>query len=378
MRHVILAVSTLVGTIIGVGMFGIPFAVAQAGVAPALFYFMVLGLITLVIHLSYGEVVLRTPEKHRLSGYAEEYLGRWGKLVAAGTFFVGLYGALLAYLVLGGEFLWLLLVPLLPGLTPITASLIVAAIGFLVVWRGLKAFGVFEVVMVALLFSLLLGLVTFGADKVVAANFEFLGPASALFLPYGIIFFALWGTSAIPEMRDFFTERPLLLKRSIVAGTLIPIIFYVLFTFVVVGITGGATTEEAIRGLSAALGGGFARYGALVGFLSVMTSFFTVSLIVEDSLRFDFHLSVVRSLTLAFGVPLVLFFLGARDFILIVGWVGAVLGAFEGMLILIMHSRAQAHGRRVPEFSISLGRFVRYGLVGVLLLSFMYQFIYVF
>ena len=86
-------------------MFSLPYAAAISGIIPVIFYLVVLGILVTLLHLMYGEIVLRTSTKHRLAGYAEVYFGSWGKIVGGFIFFVNLYLALLVYLVVGGEFL---------------------------------------------------------------------------------------------------------------------------------------------------------------------------------------------------------------------------------------------------------------------------------
>ena len=78
-KNFYLAATTLIGTIIGAGIFGIPYVVYQSGIILGVVYLLVLGFITILIHLLYGEIVLRTEAKHRLVGYAEKYLGQGAK-----------------------------------------------------------------------------------------------------------------------------------------------------------------------------------------------------------------------------------------------------------------------------------------------------------
>ena len=74
------AISALVGTVIGAGIFGIPYVVAKIGFLPGIFYLLTLGTLVLFLNLLYGEVILRTPGDHQLTGYAEIYLGKFGKI----------------------------------------------------------------------------------------------------------------------------------------------------------------------------------------------------------------------------------------------------------------------------------------------------------
>jgi tyrosine-specific transport protein len=106
-----LAVALLLGTMIGAGTFGVPYAISRSGIIAGFFYFLFLTGVIILIHLFFGEVVLRTKEKRRLPGYAEKYLGNKGKILATFAIIFGTTLVLLAYIILGGEFLEILLSP---------------------------------------------------------------------------------------------------------------------------------------------------------------------------------------------------------------------------------------------------------------------------
>jgi len=101
-KQFVYALATFVGTVIGVGLFGLPYVALKVGFAVVLFYFIFIGIVTALVLLIYGEIILRTEGVHRLPGYAEKYLGIWGKRVAFLSIVLTLVGALLAYLIVGG------------------------------------------------------------------------------------------------------------------------------------------------------------------------------------------------------------------------------------------------------------------------------------
>ena len=73
-KHFYAAIATLVGTIIGAGVLGIPYVISQAGFITGLVNLVILGVAVLLLYLFVGEVVLRTRGNHQLTGYAEIYL----------------------------------------------------------------------------------------------------------------------------------------------------------------------------------------------------------------------------------------------------------------------------------------------------------------
>lgn len=369
-----MAVATLAGTIIGVGMFGLPYAASQAGFKLTLIYLFLLGIIVTVIHLIYGEIVLRTKEKHRLPGYAQTYLGRWGRTAASIIFFTTLYLALLAYLLIGGEFLSIIFSGWF-NFSPALGALILAILGFGVVFKGLKLTGVFEFFLTAALIVLIVGLSVYSIKLFDPINLNL--KSADIFLPYGLILFALAGGSAIPEIRNFFrTGRKNYLKWAIILGTFIPVLIYAVFITAVLGTSGPATSAEAVKGLLPYFGPTLIKYAALVGFLAVITSFFTIGLNIKNSLIFDFKLPKVLSFLFTAGAPLILFFSGFKNFISILSFSGAVLGGLEGLLLILIWRQARRRSARTPEYSLQLGTGLQLILALVFLAGLVYEILY--
>src|SRR3989344_1200890 len=155
MKKFIFALSTLSGTIIGVGLFSLPYIASKVGIWLILGYFFVLGGIVILIHLLFGEVALKTPDYHRLPGYAKIYLGKWGEKITFLTAILSLWGALLAYLIVGGKFLTSLFLPLLGGNESLYTILYFAA-GALLIYFGIRAIAKVEFLALILFFLVLL------------------------------------------------------------------------------------------------------------------------------------------------------------------------------------------------------------------------------
>ena len=75
-KNYVSAVAILISSIVGVGMFTLPFIASKAGLLTIIFYFIVLGFIQHWFHKVYALIVLSTKKQHRLPGYAEKYLGK--------------------------------------------------------------------------------------------------------------------------------------------------------------------------------------------------------------------------------------------------------------------------------------------------------------
>lgn len=347
------AIAVLVGTTIGAGIYGLPYVVARVGFPLGVLYLLILGLMTLLLNLVYGEVILRTEGDHQLTGYGEIYLGRGGKFLALVAMLIGLYGALLAYLIKIGDFL-----ALLTGLpAPIFFSLLFFVFGAAAIFLGLRAVSWIDLIFVVMIQLLILLIALLGLPHLSISNYQLTISnltINNLFLPYGVILFALAGSSAIPEVEEVLRSQHHNLLKAIVIGTIIPILVYLVFAAVIVGISGNATSDDAFSGLLAFLPSWIVKIGALLGILTMSTSFFTLGYVLREIWFRDLAFSKPAAIALALLPPLALFLLGAASFIAILNITGALTGGLTGILILALYRKAKTAGLKKPEYSFNL------------------------
>ncbi|MBI4458241.1 hypothetical protein HY633_04725 [Candidatus Uhrbacteria bacterium] len=359
-----IAVMTLVGTIIGVGIFAVPYALDRVGVTVGAVYFLLLGGIQLLQHLFYAETAIATAEKHRLVGLVERHLGKNSRHLASISSIFGFWGAMIAYILVGGVFLHTLLAGQLGG-QPWHYQLAWAVLGGLVIVRGLDFVSKVEFWMTIGLLATMGMIIGLGLPHVRPANFHFVAMGD-FFLPYGIILFALNGLSAIPSMEEIVGGDRNAFRLSVVYGSLIATAMTALFGFVVWGVTGRATTEDAVAGLRLALGPDITMIAALFGFLAVATSYFTTALNLRETFEYDYKIRALPAWLMAAGVPLIVFLLGAESFIGIISFTGAVFGGIVAVLIAVMYIAVAKRGlvKDMPlGLSISLAR------ISILILS---------
>ena len=368
------AVAVLIGMIVGAGTFGIPYVFSQTGFIIGFFYLLAIGLAVLVVHLFFGEIVLRTNQPHRLVGYAAKYLGPLAKKIAAGTVLFEYYGALLVYLILGGQFLAIVFSPLLERQETVWV-LIFFALGAFGVFLRLSVLARNELFMTALLLLAVILLLIKGAPLIQMAN---LGTVnfSKFFLPYGVILFAMAGSAAIPEMRQILQGQEKKLKSAIFWGTFIPAILYFLFALVVVGITGSGTTPEAIEGLVPHLGRGMIILGAIFGFFAVYTSFLVLGVAIKKIYQHDYRIKGRWAFLLACVIPLAAYLAGVKNFILVIGFIGAVLSGLDGILTILIYFKARREGDRQPEYRLPWARLLGISIIFLFALGIIYQFAY--
>jgi amino acid permease len=358
------AVLMLVGTIIGVGIFGVPYVFSRVGLLPAAGYLIVLTGVQLLQHLFYAEAAIACPVPLRLVGLVDRYLGRWGKHVAAVSIILGFWGAILAYMVVGGTFLHILLSPYFGG-SELTYQIAWAFVAATVVFFGLTFVTRVGVIATSSLLAAMAVIFVIGIPHINVANYLPLWTGHDWLLPYGIVLFSLSGLPAILEMEDILRGRHAHYRSAVIAGTLIAATITGAFGFVVWGVTGAGTTTAAIVGLQKAIGPGVAVFGALLGFLAVITSFFSSAINLENTFRFDYGLKRAAAWLLTFGPPFALMLLGAKNFVNIVGFTGAVFSGTSAIMVALLYIAVTKH-HEVHEKPLGIPIWTAYVSIAVL------------
>lgn len=361
-NKIIPAIATLVGTVIGAGFLGIPYVVAKSGFIVGIFYILIIALFMLIFKLYLGEVTLRTKGNHQLTGYAEKYLGKKGKILMSFTIIFGIYSALLAYLIAEGQSLSYIF------LGNFKYSLIFSLLFWLVLsyltFIGLKALKKYEKISMFIILLLFIIILFKYSGKINAENLSYINKEN-LFLPFGVILFSFLGFSAIPEVRRILITKEKLMKEVIIVGITIPLIVYLLFTFIIVGVFGTGVNEIATLTLG--------RFFSLLGVFTMFTAYFVISIAIRDMFRFDLNLGRFKGWILSIIIPLILFlivfFFKIESFITILGISGIVSGGVTGILILFMNYKAKREGNRKPEYQIKINKLIIFLLSLILILG---------
>lgn len=367
MEKLFRAISTLTGTIIGVGFFSLPYITSKIGILPILFYFFLLGGFAILIHLIFGELALKTPDLKRIPGFAKFYLGKVGEKIAFFTEIFALWGTILAYLIIGGQFLTNLLLPIFGGNNYFYTLLYFLA-SAIFIRAGINLISKIEFSDL-ILFSLILILIFIqGFSKIKLENlffkFDLRSQSSNLFLPYGPILFSLWGTALIPELEEMLGKEKKKLKKVIFSSILICALFYLLFIFLTTGISGKNTSPDAISGLEKFLGKRTSNFLFFFGTITTFTSSISLGLTLEKTFWYDFKMNKNLAWLVTCLFPLFLFFLGIQKFIPIISFIGGVVLGIEGILILLMYKK------------INPKNFLIFPLILILILGIFYEIFY--
>ncbi len=374
----LLAIATFSGTIIGVGLFGLPYITAQVGFIPIVIYFIGMGALMTVMHLMYGEISSRTATNQRLPGYARIYLGKKAEILEYVSTIIGLTGALLAYIVIGSEFLHALFSPYIGGST-LMYALGFFAVGASLIYMGSRSISKAELISLGLFFT---ALVILFLKAIPEINTEFLSTSfisnQNFLLPYGVIMFSLAGASVIPEMRELLEEHESSLKKLIIIGSAIPIITYLVFIITIYGVTGPLTTQEGLIGFNSIMGSGIAQLGFVFGIITTFTSFLTLGITLKKEFNLDWGLPKFTSWVCAVMPALILYILGLQNFIAIIGFVGAVALGIDITVTTLIYLKAKKQGTRVPSYSLRLPKIVIISLTSIFVIGAVLEIISIF
>jgi hypothetical protein len=168
----------------------------------------------------------------------------------------------------------------------------------------------------------------------------------------------------IPLVEEMLIGRKALLKKVIIIGTLIPLIIYMAFVFLVLGLSGSFTTQSAIIGLRYFVGYWAFMAALFVGVAATFTAFISQGLFLNEIFRYDMGIKRFPAWALTCFVPFTLFLLGFNSFIPLMSFIGGVFLGINGIFILLIYKK------------IGGSKFVIYPLMLVFMLGIVYSLVY--
>ncbi len=270
-------------TIIGLGIFVLPYTFFHSG-----YYFLLWILFWFfaffILHLIFGEILLQTEEKHNLPGLAGLYLHPAAKHIVWFFDYVGMLGVFLIYFIALAKF-WSLILPF----NPLIIKLIFALINLYFILKDIRIFAQMETILSLGIFIVFLFIIL-----MLLPNFDFANIKLAIqntkepFLPYGILLFALSGTSAIPIVVDLIGKDKKSFFKINFFALLSIVIFYLIYTFAVVGFLGGRVSEESLQSLAPHLPKVFLIFAVI--FVTLNITFVDMAFYLKRGLLYDYNI----------------------------------------------------------------------------------------
>lgn len=341
-KNIILPTSLLAGTIIGAGIFALPYVFEKAGILTGLFYLIIFSAVFALIHLMYADVIIRTKENHRLPGYARIYLGKWGEGLAIITSIIGMFFALTIYLILSISF-FNLIFPSLLSFVYAYKLLIFWFLGSLAVFIGINRLAVSEFLIFFGIMAIILMIFGCGMANSGQIISGYLVNWAYAILPYGAILFSFNGRIAIPTVLGYFrknNQSQLKAKIPIILGSLTPALVYLIFVFGIFSLS-DQVSEDAISGLISHLPRLVLVLFGVLGLVSLWSSYIMIGRSIKKSLEHDLKLRHFLSGSIVSAAPLLLYFSGFQSFLGLIAIVGGVFAGISGIFIILMWLKAR-------------------------------------
>lgn len=339
-KESLLATGLLAGTIIGAGIFSLPYIFSRLGLVSSFFYLIVFTAVYFVIHLMYAQVLKIQEGEHQFFYLAHKY-------------FSEKFANLASFIILG-ELIFVMLVYLV--LAPTFAELVFGSDGFiylLVFWLfssififvRLSILGLADFAGIISILAIILIVFFAGGGKLVTPFFQKLDLA-LFFLPFGPLLFSLSGRPAIHKVIEIYRKVKgvsFSLPKVIFWGTVIPAMVYLLFVVSILRLN-PEVLPETLNSL------GFLPSYLLVllgilGLITLWTSYFMIGTNVKDILYLDLKKPFWLSAFVVLFTPLLFYFLGFKNFLFVISFVGSIFLAFEGIFVIAMWQRAFPQNR---------------------------------
>ena len=370
MRNYFRSIAILVGTIIGVGLFTIPYVIDKAGIVTLFIYLPALGIAEYFLLKFYTEIALSTQKIHRIPGYVERYFGKKYRFIALVVTMLSNYGSILAYIIIGGIFSHQLFFPFFGGSVFVYATTLFFIEIFIVLF-GLKLIAKVEVFMtIALVFVIGL-IIGRGWGYIDLNNFSSINLEN-IFLPYGPIFFAVGGMNAVPEICRLLSNQKEKITSALAWGIGISVLITLIFVTMIVGVTGSQTTPDTLTGLSSVFGNGVVIFSLIFGLLSIVTSFLVATQSMREVYWWDFKINKDVAWGLACFIPYAIYAFGIQDLTKVVSLTGAFTGGVLGIILIWLVIVVQKKAEQVSIVKTKINKSIAF----ILSLLFVFGLVY--
>ena len=304
----------LIGTQIGAGVLGLPYAASKVGIIPAigvLFGIMLLLLSTALIILKFSAEMRGA----QMSNITQKIFGKVGGWTMYLSIVIMSFGALLAYIAgMGSVFASLF------GVSETVGAIIFWTLASHVIYFGLEASGKTELIMSYVMFALFISVATMFLSHAKLENGLYVNFGGILSIT-GVAIFALGCHTIIPDVYrgiGNYDET----KRVIILAFLIPAIIYAVFMSVFLLVFGKDTPQIATQGLKAIYDGMGDIIGNLIPLLAVTTSYIGLGLAQQSNSREFLKLKKSIAWTLTVVPPILVYLAGVKNFADVLAFAG--------------------------------------------------------
>ncbi len=306
--------AVLIGTQIGAGVLGLPYAASKVGIIPAicvLFGVMILLLFTALIILKFSAEM----KGAQMSNIAQKVFGRFGGWSMYLSILITSFGALLAYIAgMGSVFSNLF------GVSETFGALIFWIFASFIIYLGLEASGKTELIMSFIMLLLFIGTAIMLLPHAKLENGLYVNLGGILSIT-GVAIFALGCHTVIPDVYRGLGDYDKA-KKVVILAFLIPAIIYAIFMSAFLLVFGKNTPQIATQGLEILYGRLGMIIGNLIPLLAITTSYIGLGLAQQSNSREFLKLKKPIAWAITTIPPIAVYLAGIKNFADVLAFAG--------------------------------------------------------
>lgn len=338
------AFATIVGTVIGLGIFAIPYAAKNTGITPTVGLIVFVAIMNVLVSILYAEIVIFDKREECIVSYAKRYLGLWaGKTETLSAMF-GYTGSIIAYVLAVAVFTKALIPQ--DGVYFWPIILFYSAIsGLVLLFKKPKNLGNVEI----LLAGLMCVAFVFVSWKSIPEWKPLEEDWSKILIPYGVVWFSMTGGSAIPLAVRILERKGNKVFGTIFYSYLLITLVTTLFFVAAIKTGGDEIGQDPFVVMGKEMGSWVLYAGTLIGVLAVVTSHWTLATHFINVLNEDLKINPITSWLLVVFIPVILIMVGVSNFVYVIGLVGLVAGTFDALLLMAIYKKVFSRKNTVPR-----------------------------
>ncbi len=363
------------GTAIGAGMLALPMVTSEMGFFYAVVIFVSCYAFMIINSFLLIEASFYSQRKDaNIVTIAGERLGRIGQFVAWLCFLGLLYAVAAAYISAGGALVGRLLQQVVGQQFDVSWGMIVfiALFSFIVLF-GMRSIDIINRILLVGLIGAFVYLFFNIVPHIEPSHFV-LGEVSYIWAAIPVVILSFTSNIIIPSLKNYLNNNIKMLTQAVIFGSLIPLLFYILWQFVIMGVLpiygdqGLIAIEHSaypVNTLTQTLQSylGLSQAAQAVGIFSICalaTSFLAVLISLVDFLKDGIRVNKLRGktayLALAVIPPLLFALFFPKGFLIALGYAGIFVAILYGILPALMVWRARYHDRLTPELRVFGGK----------------------
>ena len=242
--HVFGGTLLIAGTMVGVGMLALPVATGEGGFLPAAFIYLVCWLFMLCTGLLLLEVCTWMPKDANLITMAHKLLGPWGKIACWVVYLFLFISVMIAHVVGGGA----VMAEIFGSTVPHWLTMILYVLLFSpVIYLGTKWVDRLNMTLMA---GVILSYLLFIPASYQQVNLSLLARSdwSKAWLALPVLFTAFTFQVIIPTLMTYMNRNVNKVRLAIILGTSIPLVVYLIWEFLILGIIPAEGPNGPCRG----------------------------------------------------------------------------------------------------------------------------------